>query len=69
MTTFEQIKEANASIVTTDIKGKDYAEVNQRIKAFRMVCPQGAIITEMLSCENGVCVFKATVLNDDREVI
>lgn len=60
MTTFEQIKEANASIVTTDIKGKDYAEVNQRIKAFRMCYPTGAILTDMVSNENGICVFTAT---------
>ena len=59
--TFEQIAKANESIKTTDIKGKEYAEVNQRIKAFRMVYPTGTIMTEMLSNENGVCVFKATV--------
>lgn len=60
MITFEQIQKANESIKTTDIKGKDYAEVNQRIKAFRQVYPTGAIITDMTSNENGVCVFKAT---------
>ena len=60
MITFEQIQKANESIKTTDIKGKEYAEVNQRIKAFRQVYPTGAIITEMLSNENGVCVFRAT---------
>ena len=52
---------ANETIQTTDIKGKEYAEVNQRIKAFRMVYPQGTIETEMVSNENGVCVFKASV--------
>lgn len=52
---------ANEQIRTTDIKGKEYAEVNQRIKAFRMVYPQGTIETEMVSNENGVCVFKAKV--------
>ena len=52
---------ANETIKTTDIKGKEYAEVNQRIKAFRMIYPQGVIETEMLSNENGVCVFKATI--------
>lgn len=57
--TFEQIQKANESIKTTDIKGKDYAEVNQRIKAFRMVYPTGVILTDMVSNENGVCVFKA----------
>jgi uncharacterized protein (DUF3820 family) len=52
---------ANETIKTTDIKGKEYAEVNQRIKAFRMVYPQGMIETEMISNENGVCIFKASV--------
>jgi hypothetical protein len=60
---------ANETIKTTDIKGKDYAEVNQRIKAFRMVYPQGSIPTEMLSNENGVCVFKASVYTDDGRLL
>lgn len=58
--TFEQISKANEILKKTDIKGKDYIEVNQRVKAFRMVYPTGAILTDMLSNENGVCVFKAT---------
>lgn len=61
MTTYEDIKKANESIKTTDIKGKEYAEVNQRIKAFRMVYPTGTIKTELISNENGVCIFKAEV--------
>lgn len=67
--TYEQIEKANASIQTTDIKGKDYAEVNQRIKAFRMVHPDGAIIPEIISLEGGVCVMKATVLDARGEVL
>ena len=66
---WEDLKKANETIKTTEIKGKDYAEVNQRIKAFRMVCPQGSIITEMISNENGVCVFKATILNDEQVIL
>lgn len=66
---WEDIKKANESIKTTDIKGKDYAEVNQRIKAFRTVCPCGGIVTEMLSNENGICVFKATVINDNGQIL
>lgn len=58
---FEDIKKANESIVTLDVKGKEYAQVNERIKAFRMVYPTGSIETEMLSNENGVCIFKAKV--------
>lgn len=64
--TFDDIQKANETIKTTDIKGKDYAEVNQRIKAFRMVYPMGTIETDMLSNENGVCIFKATVYDEDK---
>ncbi len=59
--TYEDIKKANDAIKTTAIKGKDYAEVNQRIKAFRMVYPEGCIMTEMKSNENGVCIFEASI--------
>lgn len=69
MYTWEQLAQANATIKTTPIKGKDYAEVPQRIKAFRSVCPGGAIITEMVSNENGVCVFRATVYDEDKNII
>jgi hypothetical protein len=65
MATFEDICKANETIKTTDIKGKAYAEVNQRIKAFRMVYPNGSIATELLSNENGVCVFKASVFDNE----
>lgn len=69
MYNFEQLQKANASIKTTNVQGKDYAEVNQRIKAFRSVCPGGAILTEMLSCENGICIFKATVCDEEMRVL
>ena len=58
--TFEDIRKANESIKTTAIEGKDYAAVNQRIKAFRMVYPTGAILTNMKKDEDGICVFTAT---------
>ena len=61
MITFEQIQKANETIITTDIKGKDYAEVNQRIKAFRMIYPEGTIQTELIYNENGMCIFCASV--------
>ena len=65
MITFDAIKKANESIRTTSIKGKEYAEVNQRIKAFRMVCPNGSICTEMISDVDGTCVFRAEVYDRD----
>jgi len=59
--TFEDLQRVNETIRTTEIKGKEYAEVNQRIKAFRMLYPNGIIETEMLSNENGVCIFRAKI--------
>lgn len=61
MITFEDLQRANESIKTTDIKGKEYAEVNQRIKAFRMLYPQGFIQTKLIKDENGICIIQATV--------
>ena len=61
MPTYKDIENANKLMTPTDIKGRNYMEVNQRIKAFRMVYPTGTISTEMLSNDNGVCIFKATV--------
>lgn len=63
MTKFEEIKKANDTIVSTDISGKEYAEVNQRVKAFRMVYPDGSIKSEMVSNDGGICVFRAEVLD------
>lgn len=56
---YKEIEEANKRIKTTDIRGKQYAEVNQRIKAFRMLYPQGFIRTQIISIEDGVCITKA----------
>lgn len=63
--TFEDLQRANAEIKTTDIKGKEYAEVNQRIKAFRMLFMDGFIRTEIVSIEGDdkdrVCIMRAYV--------
>ncbi len=69
MGTWQDILEANKSIKPMTIsrwdkkKGmevsKDYAEVNQRIKAFRMVYPDGFITTEIVSIKDGVVLMKA----------
>ena len=43
---------------------KDYVEVNVRIEKFYEKYPNGRIITEILSWENGVVVMKASVYRD-----
>ena len=58
---YKDLENINKELKTTDIKGKNYVEVNERIKAFRKLFPDGLIDTQMLSNEDGVCVFKAQV--------
>ena len=59
--TFEDLQKANGLIKTTNIKGKEYAEVNQRVKAFRSLYPEGQIITEKLKEEDGEIEFIAKI--------
>ena len=67
--TYEDIKKANQHLDTVPIKGKDYVQVTERIKAFRMVCPAGTIETEMILFEAGRVMFKATVRDQDDRVL
>ena len=67
--TFDEIQKANESIKTTDIKGKEYADVNQRIKAFRMIYPTGTIQTKMISNENGICIFEAMIADENGKLL
>lgn len=65
MATYEDIRKANdeARVTPIEVKGKvsTYVEVNERIKAFRKVYPEGFILTEMIKNENGLCIFRAEV--------
>ena len=62
---FEDLKKVNETIVTLDVKGKPYAQVNERIKAFRMLYPEGTILTEIVGINEGICIMKATIKNGD----
>lgn len=68
---WQSLVKANAAIRTTNIKGKEYAEVNQRVKAFRTLYPEGFITTEIICREGGLCIIKATVghYTDGKSVI
>lgn len=61
MITYEDLERVNKEIQTIDVKDRPYAQVSQRIKAFRKLFPTGFICTDLISNENGVCIIKATV--------
>ena len=56
---------ANEKLRTVDIKGKQYVEVSERIKYFRANYKGWSLTTELVSLENGVCVMKATVKDEN----
>ena len=70
MAKYEDIVKANATIKMTDVgRGKEYAEVPQRVKAFRMLYPNGSLTSEIISLENGVVIIKATACDENGNVL
>ena len=65
--TYQDIVRVNGEIKTVKIKTKSYAEVTERVKAFRKLYPEGSIQTEILSMneDNSMVIIKATALNGD----
>lgn len=66
---YSSLEEINKTLKTTDIKGKNYVEVNERIKAFWKLCEKGKIETDILKLEDGICIIKAKVYEykEDKE--
>lgn len=69
MITWEKLVKVNKAIKPVDIKGKDYAQVNDRIKAFRELCPNGTITTDIIELANGVVTMKATVYDEEGKIL
>lgn len=77
--TFEQIQDANKTIKTMPIERKDkktgkvstkeYAIVNEKIKAFRQLYPEGSILTDLISDNGERCVFKATITDGEGRIL
>lgn len=66
---YEDLIEVNKEISTIDVKGKQYAEVPQRIKAFRKLFPNGSIETEIVSLDEKRVVMKCTVKDENGKVL
>ena len=60
---------AEKKFKTVDIKGKEYVEVNERVKYFVREYAGWSIETELLSNVDEICVFKATIKNENGRVM
>jgi hypothetical protein len=50
---------------TTNIKGKEYVTVNERVKFFRNEYPKYSMTSELLHLDDNSCVVKCTITNDN----
>lgn len=69
MITWEAISKAVEPMKTVNIKGKEYVQVTERVKAFRQVCPGGCISTDIISIDESMVIMKATVTDEDGKVL
>ena len=57
--------EVNARLLRTDIRGKAYIDVAQRIDGFWELYPEGALVTELLADDGNRCTFRATAYDGE----
>ena len=67
--TAEATDKANAALKYMDIKGKDYAPVSERVRAFRSIYPNGGITTQIINQSETDVTIKATVYDERGAVI
>lgn len=65
---WKEIEKVNAEIKTTNLKGKEYAEVKERVIAYRKLFPMGIINTEVNFTDNYV-LCEATATNNEGTVL
>ena len=49
---------------TIDIKGKPYVEVHERVRFFRENFPEWSLVTDIISSNGEVVVFRASIIDD-----
>lgn len=64
--TWSDIERVSGEIETIELKGKKYAEVKERVLAFRKLFPLGKIITTMEQYNKEEIIFKAMAYDDEK---
>jgi len=66
---FEQLSKINERLKAIDVKGKGYVQVNERVKGFRELFPNGRIECEIIDLTDGVVTMKAFVYDEDGKLL
>lgn len=66
---YKRLAEVNAKMETINIKDKQYVKVNERIKAFRELEPNGTISTEILALDETSVTVQTTIKDEEGHVL
>ena len=67
---YEDIQRVNSEIKMTDIgRGREYAEIPQRVTAFRKLHPNGSLTSELVMYQDGVFIVKATACDENGNIL
>ena len=67
--TYKDIQEVNNKLHDIEIKGNGYVPVKERIKAFRMMYPEGGISTEIMHFDDNKVVIKAVITDPEGRIL
>jgi len=67
--TYQDIQEVNNKLHNIEIKGSGYVPVKERIKAFRMMYPEGGIATEIMHFDDNKVVIKAVITDPEGRIL
>ena len=65
----EDIIKANETLKTIDVKDKKYVQVYERIKAFRSICPNGTIKTEIVDRDEETVTMMTSIFDEDGHLL
>ena len=65
----EDIAKVNETLKTIDVKGKGYVQVYERIKAFRSICPNGTIKTEIVDRDEETVTMMTSIMDEDGHLL
>ena len=69
MITADGIKSVNERVKKIEVGKKNYVCVAARVAAFRELCPEGTITTDILKMEDGIVLMKTTVQDETGKVL
>jgi len=69
MNKYDNILRVNAEAKTTKIKNKEYIPVNERVKAYRKLYPEGEIRTKIVELKDGFILMEATVYDENGKLL